>query len=65
MAHTIDLTDGKTKGCDRSLTFDNFVNEQRLGEEEKRKDARLRGKVSKTFRKFKARFRNKGGRVDE
>lgn len=65
--HKIDPTDGKTRACDRTRTFDTFVDGEQLGEATQEKRAghswelfRALAKLKKVFRKGDAKGKVSG-----
>jgi hypothetical protein len=61
----IDLTDGKTKTCNRTKTFDAFVLEQDLSEVLPRKPSGNIWGVTRAVSKFKSPLRKSSGKADK
>jgi hypothetical protein len=65
VADTIDPIDGKTKTCNRTKTFDAFLHEQHLGEDQPRKRTGYISEVARAVAKLRIPFKkssSKSGR---
>jgi hypothetical protein len=62
VADTIDPIDGKTKTCNRTKTFDAFLHEQHLGEDQPQKRTGYISEVARVVAKLRIPFKKSSGK---
>lgn len=65
VADAIDPTDGKTKTCNRTKTFDAFIHEQSIGVDQSQKPSSHSWKVTRAMAMLRSPFRKTSDKADK